>query len=154
MEFHFVRNRLNKGLVSVVDRTGKSRYICFKNKQTAVSCVKHMCNFRSTYGRWPLIDLSNPSTKIRSDPFGKKRTPEELEKFLSVETIGEEELTYLGLSSNTSFLYCHTFGVIPDGRDFMTVSLSCQEIDTDSDTDFFAEHLSKHWDRGSPPFYT
>lgn len=143
MNFHLVRNKINKGLITINDVKGNSRFLCFKEKHTASVCIKHMSKFRSTYGTWPIIDLSKPNTKIKSKPFIKKRSSSDFEKYLLIETLGEEELAYLGLVSNTSFFYCHSFGVIPDNRDFMTVALTGQELDIESDQTFFISNLQK-----------
>lgn len=129
MEYHFVQMKPTNTYLSLVDPNKKSRLICFQSKNTAKSVVDYVTNFRSEHGYWPVLDLSRPNTFVKSKPNVKKRTPEELKKYIGLETINYEDIEKMARKTNNSFMCVLRF--------------SCTETDTEKQVIRFA---GQEWD--------
>lgn len=141
MEFNFIRNKINHGYITIVDPSSKPRVLCFKNKTSANVCLKHLARFRAKHGTWPSMDLTSPSVMVVNKKNFKKRSPIEIEKYLEIDTMEIKDVDEIGITTNTSFLYCHNFGVLLDG---MSISFSGQEIDSEPDPLLYINHLNLH----------
>lgn len=145
MEFNFVRNKINNGYITLVDPKSKPRILCFKTKPTATICLKHLAKFKADYGIWPPMDLSSNKVNIVNKEKSNKRNVLEFENQLEINTLDIEELNEIGLTTNTSFLYCHTFGILLDDMDCMSVSFSGQEIDSEPDNLLYVNSLNRQF---------
>ena len=136
MNFHFITvGRSN--LATITDPKHKPRAICFADKVNATKYIDYLSIYRSKFGKWPTIDLSEPITKIEPNYNFKKRTPEYVRKFIKINTLERHELNGISLSSGLSYFYCHAF----DYDDEMTLlTLRGQEIDSHVNED-----MSKEW---------
>lgn len=144
MEFHFIRMKPNNGYVTIVDPKKKPRMMCFKKKMDARKCVRHIAYFRSKYGVWPNMDLSEPDTKINSPIQFKKRKPGEIARYMDIDTLYMEDLERLSLSANASLLYCYSFDALPEGDTFLSLAFSGEEIDLEVDDDVYREKMELH----------
>jgi len=144
MEFHFIRMKPNNGYVTIVDPKKKPRMMCFKNKLDARKCVRHIAYFRSKYGVWPNMDLSDPDTKINSPIKFKKRKPSEIARYMDIETLYMEDLERLSLSANASLMYCYSFEALPESDSFLSLSFSGQEIDLEVDEHVYRTKMNLH----------
>ena len=147
MEFHFIRMKTNNGYVTVVDPKKKPRMMCFKNKVDAHKCVRHISYFRSKYGVWPNMDLSDPNTKIISPVKFKTRTPDQIAAYMDIETLYMDDLERLSLSANASLMYCYAFEALPEGDNFLSLSFSGQEIDLEVDEHMYRTKMDLHISR-------
>jgi hypothetical protein len=136
MEFHFITVG-RSSLATITDPTRKPRALCFRDRVDAVKYIDYLSTYRSKFGRWPSVDLSEPVTKIETLHSAKKRTPEYVRKFIKVNTLQQHELNGMSMSSGLSYFYCHSF----DYADELTsLKLRGQEIDGAVD-----EEMYKNW---------
>ena len=122
-----------KTFLSLIDPNRKSRFICFGDTKTADTFVNYITHFRSKHGHWPNMDMSNRVATVMSKTGFKKRTPEELKKYLSLESFDYENIEEMAKRTNISFICVTNFAYLPDGRETQLVSFSGQEWDGEAD---------------------
>jgi len=130
-----------KTYLSIVDPQKKSRFVCFSDTNTADTFINYVTNFRSKHGHWPNMDMSNRIASIRSGVGIKKRTPDELKKYLSIETFDYENIEEMAKRTNVSFICVTNFAYIPDGNETQLVSFSGQEWDGEADEVMYRDLL-------------
>jgi hypothetical protein len=104
MEYHFIKLNVNGTYLSLVDPSHKSRFICFRDKPTAGKCVEYVSSFRARHGVWPSFDMTQRKKKIESSS-AKLRTPEQVMRYLEVDTYDLDTVDSIAARTNTSF-YC------------------------------------------------
>ena len=104
MEYHFIKLNVNGTYLSLVDPSHKSRFICFRDKPTAGKCVEYVSSFRARHGVWPSFDMTQRKKKIESSS-AKLRTPEQVMRYLEVDTYDLDTVDRIAARTNTSF-YC------------------------------------------------
>ena len=133
MEFHFITvGRSN--LATITDPTHKPRALCFSKKIQAVKYIDYLSIYRSKFGHWPSVDLSESHTRIEPTVGAKKRTPDYVRKFIKVSTLQQHELNGMSMSSGLSYFYCHNFEYADELTD---LRLRGQEIDANIDDDMY-----------------
>lgn len=135
MEFHFVRITPTKGFFTLIDPVGKTRTLCFKTNDVAERYVDYMSNFRARNGTWPKLDMTQKLTVVRPATM-KKRTPEDVARFMDITCMDREELDELGRVHGMSFFY-----VIDFATDGFGVNFKGQEIDAIPDPVDFTKNL-------------
>ena len=105
-----------KTYLSIVDPQKKARFICFGDTKTADTFVNYVTHFRSKHGHWPNMDMSNRVATVMSKTGFKKRTPEELKKYLSLESFDYENIEEMAKRTNISFICVTNFAYLPDGH--------------------------------------
>ena len=130
-----------KTYLSIVDPQKKSRFVCFSDTNTADTFINYVTNFRSKHGHWPNMDMSNRIASIRSGVGIKKRTPDELKKYLSIETFDYDNIEEMAKRTNVSFICVTNFAYIPDGNETQLVSFSGQEWDGEADEVMYRDLL-------------
>lgn len=118
--YHFLRFR--SGYLTVTPPNSSPRYMCFKNRSDAKICKSYVAGFRAKYGQWPNMDMNSEYSQIKMSA-KKKRSPEQVEKFLDIETHEEIDMFMEGI------LYCHSFGVIHENSTRFMMTFSGQEVD-------------------------
>jgi hypothetical protein len=139
--YHFIQMKPTKTYLSIVDPQKKARFVCFSDVKTADTFVNYVTNFRSKHGHWPNMDMSNRIASIRSGVDIKKRTPDELKKYLSLETFDYENIEEMAKRTNVSFICVTNFAYIPDGNETQLVSFSGQEWDGEADEVMYRDLL-------------
>ena len=127
MEYHFVKLNVNGTYLSLVDPTQKSRFVCFSNKQTADKCVKYVSLFRARRGVWPSFDMSSRRKKIESS-IVKLRTPEQVMRYLEIETYDFKTIDQIAARTNTSF-FCVLRFDYDTNDNIESINISGQEMD-------------------------
>lgn len=140
MEFHFVKLNVNGTYLSLVDPSSKPRFMCFPNHETAENCVKYVSTFRSKHGIWPCFDMSRGKRRLESSNV-KIRTPEQVERFLEIESYDFNTINEIAARSNVSFYSVIRFETI-DFRNIESISMSGQEFDGQADFDRYTEWLN------------
>ena len=130
-----------KTYLSIVDPQKKARFICFGDTKTADTFVNYVTHFRSKHGHWPNMDMSNRIATVMSKTGFKKRTPEELKKYLSLESFDYEDIEEMAKRTNISFICVTNFAYLPDGHETQLVSFSGQEWDCEADERLYRELL-------------
>ena len=130
-----------KTYLSIVDPQKKARFICFGDTKTADTFVNYVTHFRSKHGHWPNMDMSNRVATVMSKTGFKKRTPEELKKYLSLESFDYENIEEMAKRTNISFICVTNFAYLPDGHETQLVSFSGQEWDGEADERLYRELL-------------
>ena len=130
-----------KTYLSIVDPQKKARFICFGDTKTADTFVNYVTHFRSKHGHWPNMDMSNRIATVMSKTGFKKRTPEELKKYLSLESFDYENIEEMAKRTNISFICVTNFAYLPDGHETQLVSFSGQEWDGEADERLYRELL-------------
>lgn len=135
MEFTFVKFKYLNKYVSMVDPHNKSRILTFKTKPLAKYSINKISEFRSEYGVWPELNLTQDMHNCRSKKQLKKRTPLEISEFFEIDTMNQEELLYFLESYRVELFYCHEFDLIKKNGFTSTLSIRGQEIDLNPETD-------------------
>ena len=141
MNFHFIRMKPNNGYITIIDPKKKPRMMCFKEKKDARTCIEQISAFRSKYGIWPNMDLSDPDTKINSPTKFKKRTPKDIASYMEIESLSIADLQLVSMSANASLMYCYSFDDLRKNNNSLTLSFSGQEIDLEVDDEVYRAKL-------------
>jgi hypothetical protein len=139
--YHFIKMKPTKTYLSIVDPNKKSRFICFGDTKTADTFVNYVTHFRSKHGHWPNMDMSNRVATVMSKTGFKKRSPEELKKYLSLDSFDYENIEEMAKRTNISFICVTNFAYVPDGHETQLVSFSGQEWDGEADERLYRELL-------------
>ena len=140
-EYHLIQMRPTKTYLSLVDPNKKPRFVCFRDMRTANTFVDYVAHFRSKHGHWPDMDMSNRVSTVRSKVGFKARTPEELKKYLDLQSFDYENIDEMAKRTNVSFICITNFAFIPDGHEQQVVSFSGQEWDGYADDDAYRDLL-------------
>jgi len=140
MNFHFITvGRSN--LSTITDPKHIPRAICFADKVNATKYIDYLSIYRSKFGKWPTINLSEPISKIEPEHKFKQRTPEYVRKFIKINTLQQHELNSISMSSGLSYFYCHMF----DYDEEMTLlRIRGQEIDSHVDENMYKDWLESN----------
>jgi hypothetical protein len=137
MKFHFI-GILKGGYTTITDPNGKPRIICFSKKSMAKECIDYMSKYRSSYGVWPDMNLENPVSRINPDKDVKKRTPENIRKYIFTEQKVKSQLDEMSTGTGVSYFYCHHFEY---NDDLLRISISGQKIDGEIDDRYYKSRL-------------
>ncbi len=137
MKFHFI-GILKGGYTTIIDPDGTPRIICFSKKNTAKECIDYMTKYRSSYGVWPDMNLENPVSRINPDKNAKKRTPENIRKYIFTEQKVKSQLDEMSTGTGVSYFYCHHFEY---NDDLLRISISGQKIDGEIDDGYYKSRL-------------
>lgn len=141
MEFHFIKLNVNGTHLSLVDPTSKSRFVCFTDLNNANKCVDYVSSFRSKYGVWPSLDMSEKKRKIRGVTDVKARTPEEIKRFIGIESYDFDTIDRMASRSNVSFYCVLEFDTVQMG-DVESISMTGQEMDGEASLDKYVDWLN------------
>jgi hypothetical protein len=147
MEFHFVKLNVNGTYLSLVDPSSKTRFVCFAEKEKANACVDYVSKFRSKHGVWPCFDMSSGSRKLKSNTGVKIRTPEQVKRYLEIETYDFNTIDKIARRTNSSF-YCVLQFDTADLGNIESISMSGQEMDAIVDEDAFRNLLDINLESG------
>ena len=131
--YHLIQMKPTKTYLSIVDPNKKSRFVCFSDRKTADAFIDYVTHFRSKHGHWPNMDMSNRFARVKSKSGIKKRTPEELKKYLTLQPFDYENIEEMAMRTNVSFICVTNFAYIPNGSEHQIVSFSGQEWDGQAD---------------------
>ena len=137
MKFHFI-GILKGGYTTIIDPDGTPRIICFSKKNTAKECIDYMTKYRSSYGVWPDMNLENPVSRINPDKNAKKRTSENIRKYIFTEQKVKSQLDEMSTGTGVSYFYCHHFEY---NDDLLRISISGQKIDGKIDDRYYKSRL-------------
>ena len=137
MKFYFV-GIVKGGYTTIIDPDGKPRVVCFSKKSNAKDCINYMSEYRSTYGVWPDMNLEKPISRINPDKTAKKRTPENIRKYIFVEQKVKSQLDEMSTGTGVSYFYCHDFTYKDD---LLRISISGQKIDGHADDKYYKSRL-------------
>jgi len=140
-DYHLIQMRPTKTYLSLVDPNKKPRFVCFRDTKTAYTFVDYVTCFRSKHGHWPMMDMSHRVATVRSGVGFKYRTPEELKKYLDLQSFDYENIDEMAKRTNVSFICITNFAYIPDGNEQQVVSFSGQEWDGHADDVAYRELL-------------
>ena len=137
MKFYFV-GIVKGGYTTIIDPDGKPRVVCFSKKNIAKECINYMSEYRSSYGVWPDMNLEKPISRINPDKTTKKRTPENISKYIFVEQKVKSQLDEMSTGTGVSYFYCHDFSYKDD---LLRISISGQKIDGHADDKYYKSRL-------------
>ena len=138
MQFHFIRIQRG-GYATVSDPNNVPRVLCFKTPVYANKYADYISKYRSKFGKWPTVNLGEPVTKVRIEQNFKRRKPEEVMKFIFMETKNLSDLDQMSMTSGISYFYCHGFEY--DEENLTSMSIRGQDIDGIIDDDMYKEWL-------------
>lgn len=141
MEFHLVKLPVAKTFLSLVDPNAKSRFICFTDKPTAEKCIDYVSSYRSKHGEWPCLDMSQPKRRIELKTPVKVRTPEQIKRYLEIESYDFNTLNEIACRTNVSFYCVLRFDTIVTNSS-ESVSFSGQEMDGEADPDKYVDWMN------------
>jgi|TARA_R110000823_G_scaffold314218_2_gene442985 hypothetical protein len=141
MGFHFVKLNVNGTYLSLVDPSYKPRYICFQDMLLAEKCLDYVSMFRSKHGVWPSFNMSRKRRKLESVSI-KKRTPEQVKRYLNIDTYDFKTIDMIATRSNVSFYNVLRFDTTEFGN-IESVDMSGQEMDATVD-DFLYRDLLEY----------
>ena len=140
MEFHFVKLNVNGTYLSLVDPASKPRFICFSEKERAYDCINYVASFRSRYGVWPCFDMSRGQRTLQSNTTVKLRTPEQVKRYLDLETYDFNTIDRIATRTNASF-YCVLRFETEMIQNIESISMAGQEMDAVVDEDAYRDLL-------------
>lgn len=140
MDFHFVKLSVNGTYLSLVDPTSKPRFICFSEKEKAYDCINYVASFRSRYGVWPCFDMSRGQRTLQSNTIVKLRTPEQVKRYLDLETYDFNTIDRIATRTNASF-YCVLRFETEMIQNIESISMAGQEMDAVVDEDAYRDLL-------------
>lgn len=140
MDFHFVKLNVNGTYLSLVDPTSKPRFICFSEKEKAYDCINYVASFRSRYGVWPCFDMSRGQRTLQSNTTVKLRTPEQVKRYLDLETYDFNTIDRIATRTNASF-YCVLRFETEMIQNIESISMAGQEMDAVVDEDAYRDLL-------------
>ena len=140
MDFHFVKLNVNGTYLSLVDPTSKPRFICFSEKEKAYDCINYVASFRSRYGVWPCFDMSRGQRTLQSNTTVKLRTPEQVKRYLDLETYDFNTIDRIATRTNASF-YCVLRFETEMIQNIESISMAGQEMDAVVDDDAYRDLL-------------
>jgi hypothetical protein len=140
MEFHFVKLNVNGTYLSLVDPASKPRFICFSEKEKAYDCINYVASFRSRYGVWPCFDMSRGQRTLQSNTTVKLRTPEQVKRYLDLETYDFNTIDRIATRTNASF-YCVLRFETEMIQNIESISMAGQEMDAVVDEDAYRDLL-------------
>jgi len=100
-KFHLLGLKPSRGLLTIIDRKGCPRYVCFKNKKHASECMKFLNGYRRVYDQWPHLDFSVEDVRFL--------TPDKSDNKMILHTFSERELDFIAMYSSTAFLMVGDF---------------------------------------------
>ena len=139
MEFHFVKLNVNGTYLTLVDPNSKPRFMCFPNREMAGECVQYVSRFRSRHGVWPCFDMSRGKRRLESSSV-KYISPEQVRRFLEIESYDFNTLNEIAARSNVSFYSVLRFET-NDLITIETISMSGQEFDGEADFKRYTEWM-------------
>ena len=139
MEFHFVKLNVNGTYLSLVDPTSKTRFICFAEKDKAQDCVNYVSLFRSKYGVWPAFDMSRGQRQLSATSV-KLRTPEQVSRYLEIESYDFNTIDRIASRTNSSF-YCVLRFDTEEFDGLESISMAGQEMDAVVDDKLYRDIL-------------
>ena len=140
MEFHFVKLNVNGTYLSLVDPSCKSRFVCFSTRETAEDCVEYISSFRSKYNTWPSFDMSKRRRKMKSPTNVKLRTPDQVKRYLEIETYDFNTIETIAARTNSSF-YCVLELETITFENVETIAMSGREMDANVDERLYRDLL-------------
>lgn len=142
MEFHFIGITPTKSVLSMIDGSGKSRYMIFRTRDAATNAVDYISRFRSKYGQWPVFDMTNPRVRIVKGVKIKERDPEYVRRFMTVYEQSKEDIDLMAMETGASFFWVNKFLWSPQEEDALTsINFSGSDIDGFSDMDMVKQKL-------------
>lgn len=140
MEFHFVKLNVNGTYLSLVDPSCKSRFVCFSKRKKAEECIEYVSSFRSKYSTWPCFDMSKGKRKLESPTNVKLRSPEQIKRYLEIETYDFNTIETIASRTNSSFYCVLEFETIAF-QNVETISMTGQEMDANVDERLYRDVL-------------
>lgn len=141
MDFHFIKLNVNSTHLSLVDPSSKSRFVCFTDLNTTNNCVDYVSSFRSRHGVWPSLDMSRERRKLKSLTDVKTRTPEEIRRYLEIESYDFNTIDRMASRSNISFYCVLTFDTVQTG-DIESISMTGREMDGEASLDKYIDWMN------------
>jgi len=141
MEFHFIKLNVNGAHLSLVDPSSKSRFVCFSDVNNANKCVDYVAKFRSTHGVWPSFDMSQEKRKIKSVTGVKLRTPEEVKRYIDIESYDFYTIDRMACRANVSFYCVLHFDTMATGTS-ESISMTGQEMDGEATLSTYIDWLN------------
>lgn len=141
MAFHFIKLNVNGTHLSLVDPSSKSRFICFPDRNNANLCVDYVASFRSRHGVWPSIDMSLEKRKIKSAIGVKLRTPEEIKRYIEIESYDFNTIDRMANRCNVSF-YCVLHFDTVQTDDTESITMTGQEMDGEASLDTYVDWMN------------
>lgn len=141
MEFNLIKFTPTQRYSRIIDPNERPRYICFGQRDIAQKCVKDICMYRSKYGTWPEVDFTKKITTVKMKETRKERKPEELEKFMMIETFDEVQLENLSKCFNMQFFYCTEFKLFSETNNTLSLAIRGSDVEIPSDEALFKGQL-------------
>lgn len=139
MDFHLVKLNYKGTYLNLVDPKSKPRFVCFAEKKTALTYIDYAAEFRAKNRIWPCLDMTSERRRLDVKPV-KDGRPEQIKRYLDIETLDIKTLDRLALRTNVSFYCIVKFDVSYDGPS-ETLSFSGQELNGVANPEEYSEWL-------------
>lgn len=141
MEHCLIRLKYMPRYASLIDPTGKQRYISFSSKDAAQKCIEQISRYRAKFGTWPSVDFTQEICMVKKRKMDRQRRPEDIQKFFVIDTYEHEDFDKLARSYNAQFFYCHNFELVHPNNHTCQIHLRGQEVFVPEDYDSFRNTL-------------
>jgi hypothetical protein len=141
MEFLLVKFIPCKTYLSLVDPNGKSRFVCFSERDVGINCIKYVSHFKFKYGVWPILDMSDNRRRVEPRLEGIVKTPREIAKEFKLEQFDYDGIDKMSMRSNVSFYCILDFSTSMFNGEEM-IAMSGQEMDGNADDYMYRKVLN------------
>ena len=118
--------------LTMSNQRGQSRIMCFENKKDAQRCKEYVIAYKTAYGHWPSLDMSNNEQKIE---YAQENISsyDAIYSQVYVNEIDENTFDYFCEHKKMNFLLCNSFNTFIEGNkhnlDFSGREYVCQSDD-------------------------
>jgi hypothetical protein len=91
----------------MINQRGQSRVMCFENSKDAKRCKDYVVHFKTAYGRWPSMDMSQTVHKVhyQSEKIFEANVINDIE----IQYMNSETCNYYCVNKKMNFLLCKSF---------------------------------------------
>ena len=105
----------NMKYLTMSNPCGQSRIMCFEKKRDALRCKEYIIAYKTAFGHWPALDMSNNERTIKYRHEGLKAN-DAIYQQVYINEIDENTFDYFCRNKKMSFLVCKSFNTSIEGN--------------------------------------
>jgi hypothetical protein len=116
----------------------KPRILTFEKKHIAKQCIDFFNAHHRKYGMYPSLNMEEDKTQVTP-----KKAPKNLD-LIVIEELTDKECHFMRSMSNTTFMYCYHFAIIPHPySSTFTLSMTGEELDYEFNSHVYLQSLER-----------
>ena len=122
-----LRRGTTSNYLTMLNKRGQSRVLCFKSKVDAERCKKYAVFHKMKYGHWPSFDMSNQSSVLE---YKTEKISNMKEIYPRLEILEIDNKTFHRFLSKQciDFLFCHEFDYNMENNTKFDITFTGEEI--------------------------